>query len=250
MQMPSRSSLTQRHRYRQVLPPLRFPVEETVTEGRAHFRLRLLLFESLDLELGSRATVCSDQFVYWNARDPRRCLAPDVFVCLGTVLDDVDTWKSWEHGGAPHLAVEISSPSDTPEGPWADKLDRYAELGVRELVRYHREAPPGRRLRIWDRVDDNLLEREVGERAEWSEVLELWWVVVPDPTVGRALRLARDPTAHGLLLTPLEQRDRQLEQERQAREQERQAREQERQARETAEQRIRELEDELRRRKG
>jgi len=78
----SRSSLTRRHRYKQVLPPLRFPEEETVTEGEQHLELRLLLRDSLKVELEGRATVGSDQFVYWNARDPGRCLAPDVFVKL------------------------------------------------------------------------------------------------------------------------------------------------------------------------
>ena len=79
----SRSSLTSRHRYKRLLPPLVFPVEETVTEGDNHLELRLLLRSCLKLELGDRATVGSDQFVYWNASDPKRCLSPDVFVCLG-----------------------------------------------------------------------------------------------------------------------------------------------------------------------
>lgn len=239
MHMPARtgrSSLTQRHRYKQRPVPLVFPVEETVSEGRRHLELRILLFDSLDLELGQRATVGSDQFVYWNASNPKRCLSPDVFVCLGCPVDDLLTWKTWEQGGVPDVAVEISSPSDTPEGPWQHKLERYAELGVPELVRFSREAPPARRLQIWDRVEQNLLERETGERAEWSEVLGLWWVVVEHPEHGPSLRLSRDPVGEDILPTRLERTQAALDQERAARE--------------AAEQRVRDLQAELERSKG
>jgi hypothetical protein len=236
MHMPSKSSLAERHRYKQVLPPLRFPEEETVTESDAHLEQRLLLRDSLKLELASAATVGSKQFVYWNARDPGTRLAPDVFVKLGHLVRDLCTWKTWEHGGVPELAVEITSPSDAPKRPWAEKFERYSELGVRELVRFSPEPPPAERLQIWDRVDENLLEREVGERAEWSEILGLWWVIVPHPELGPSLRLARDPAGADLLLTPLERALR--------------GQEDERRAREAAEQRVQELEAELGRRRG
>ena len=231
-----RSSLTQRHRYKERPEPLVFPVEETVSEGRRHLELRLLVFDSLDLELGHRATVGSDQFVYWNASNPKRCLSPDVFVCLDRWVDDLLTWKTWEQGGVPDVAVEVSSPSDTPEGPWQHKLERYAELGIPELVRFSREAPPDQRLQVWDRIDENLLERQTGDRAQWSEVLGLWWVLVEHPEFGHALRLARDPVGQSILPTRLERTQAELDGERTARE--------------LAEQRVRELEAELAKRKG
>ena len=69
--------------------------------------------------------------------------------------------------------------------------DRYHELGVQELVRFDGEAPPGERLRIWDRVDENLLERVVeGDRSP-SEVIDAWWVVVDDEALGPVLRPVR-----------------------------------------------------------
>ena len=266
-----RSSLTQRHRYKQRPEPLVFPVEETVSEGRRHLELRLLVFDSLDLELGHRATVGSDQFVYWNASNPKRCLSPDVFVCLGRWVDDLLTWKTWEQGGVPDVAVEISSPSDTPEGPWQRKLERYAELGIPELVRFRREAPAGQRLQVWDRIEENLLERETGGRAEWSEVLGLWWVVVEHPEFGHALRLSRDPVGQDILPTRLERTRAALEHTQAELEREHatleraqaelgrkhatveraQAElERERAARELAEQRLREVEAELAKRRG
>ena len=130
--------------------------------------------------------------------------------------------------------MEIVSPSDTPEGPWQEKLDRYHELGVKELVRFDAEAPPGKRLRIWDRVDENLLEREIEEDRSPSEVIEVWWVVVRDEALGPVLRPARDPLGSELWPTPTEL--------------EANVREQEQIARRAAERRVAELEAELGRR--
>ena len=127
-------------------------------------------------------------------------------------------------------------------------LERWGlPLSLVQGVRFHHEPPL---LQVWDRVDENLLEREVGDRPEWSEVLGLWWVTVPHPDLGPTLRLARDPAGEDLLLTPLEKERRALEEERRALEEERRAREEERRAREAAEARVRELEAELRRRRG
>jgi Uma2 family endonuclease len=183
--------------------PLHFPVEEEVPEGRRHMKLRTQLFQILDLELRDRGSVGSDQFVYWNARNPGIRLAPDVFLALGIPDEDFSCWKTWERK-TPELAVEIVSPSDTPEGPWREKLDRYQALGVRELVRFDAEAPPGERLRIWDRVDKTLVEREIEGDHGQSAVIGIWWVVVEDEALGPALRPARDPDGRELLPTPTE----------------------------------------------
>ncbi|HSO39843.1 MAG TPA: hypothetical protein VLT33_45260 [Labilithrix sp.] len=56
----------------------------------------------------------------------------------------------------------MRSPSDTPERwTFAEKLLRYRALGVRELVTFHVDAPPGQRLRVWDRLEHDLVERVV-----------------------------------------------------------------------------------------
>jgi Uma2 family endonuclease len=81
-------------------------------------------------------------------------------------LDVPDTafgsWKTWECGGAPDLAVEIVSPNEGDGVPWTDKLASYHELGVKELVRFDPEAREGERLRVWDRVQGDLIERAAG----------------------------------------------------------------------------------------
>jgi len=231
MQQPAsrtRSDLGLRHRYKEVREPLYFPHRETVMESDVHRRLKTALWLILEQELGEEATVGSDHFVYWNARNPTRSLAPDVFVHCGPQQRGYLSWKTWELG-TPQVAVEITSPSDRPEGPWQDKLERYHELGVQELVRYRRDQPGGQRLHIWDRVDQNLLEREVEGDVGVSNVLGLYWVGVEDPKWGPMLRVARDAEAEALLPTPVEHEAR---------------------AREAAELRVRELEAELRRRGG
>jgi Uma2 family endonuclease len=117
-------------------------------------------------------------------------VAPDVFVKLGVRNTSFATWKTWEQGGVPELAVEIQSPSDADAGPWEAKLARYRELGVRELVRFDPAAPDGQRLRVWDRVDEDLVERVVLEDRAPCLTLGVDWVVRPIDVEPLGLRLA------------------------------------------------------------
>lgn len=171
-------------------------------ESRDHFLLRVLLFQILRAALGTESTVGSDQFVYWNAADPRRCLAPDVFARLGTPDHSFESWKTWQVG-APQLAVEIVSRSDAGEEAWNEKLARYHELGVDELVRFEPDADQGSRLRVWDRLDGDLVERVVTADRTPSTTLAGVWVVVPTPDLAAALRVA---TVEGALWPTPEER--------------------------------------------
>ncbi|AUX20449.1 hypothetical protein SOCEGT47_009200 [Sorangium cellulosum] len=206
-------------------------------ETKRHLELRTLLYLVLK-RFADRHSIGSDQFVYWHASDPSRCVAPDAFVRLGTPDTPFRSWKTWERG-APELAVEIVSDSDAEPAPWAEKLARYHELGVVELVRFDPTAGEGERLRVWDRVDGDLVERDVeGDRAA-CDALDLYWVVAPAEGQPVALRLARDAAGRELLPTPTE-----------AARAEAEARRMEAEARRAAERRIAELEAELRRRDG
>lgn len=207
-------------------------------ETQVHFELRVLLYQLLCDHLGLEATVGSDQFVYYDAADPSRCVAPDVYVQLKAPTGKIRSWKVWERG-APDVAIEIVSPSDAPQTPWAEKLRRYQSLGVRELVRFDPEARPGEPcLRVWDRVDEALLEREV-ETAPWrcrSSVINVRWVLAAADDYPIALRCAESRDSEVLVPTR-----------REARQAEAKARQAEAEARQAAEQRVRELEAELRR---
>ena len=161
-------------------------------ETKLHLKLRTALYLILTRELAPRACIGSDQFVYWNAKDPRRCLAPDAFVKLGGHDDEFRSWKTWERG-TPELAVEILSDDED----WEEKLDWYHELGVRELVSYD---PSRARLRVWDRVSEDLVERVVEGPTTPCLTLGLHWVICPlagEPV----LRLAHDAEGASLLPT-------------------------------------------------
>jgi hypothetical protein len=215
--------------------PLRFPEEDLVPETTRHLELRMLLFAVLKLGFSDRAGIGSEQFVYFDASEPSRCLAPDAFLRFGAPHAPFGSWKTWERG-APELAVEIVSDSDAPQLAWERKLERYHAAGVEELLRFDPDAAAGERLRAWDRVQGDLVEREVRGDTTPCRTLDLWWVVCPALGFEAALRLARDAQGRDVLPTREEAAERREEAEAGARV--------------AAERRVAELEAELRRRGG
>ena len=144
--------------------PVPFPEAEQVPETKQHFRLRTLLYEFLALAFADRATIGSDQFMYWDPTDPKACLAPDAFVRLGEPDHLFRSWKVWERG-APQLAIEVISDSDERDRDWDAKLQRYRRLGVQELIRFEPEASqsPTPSERAEARIRE--LEAELGRRG-------------------------------------------------------------------------------------
>ena len=230
-------------KYLRAPAPLHFPVEEQVPETTRHFRLRTALYQSIELAFRGTALVCSDQFLYFDATDPRRCLAPDVmFRRAPSQL--LPSWKTWEHG-APELGVEIVSESDAAERDLAEKLERYRKAGVREVVVFH---PDGREPnpRCFDLFDGDLVERDPSDpEALRCDALAAYWCVVDDPELGRTLRLSREKDGVELLPTPEEAERLQKEAERLQKEAERLQKEAERLQKEAALRRVEELEAEL-----
>jgi len=221
----------ERPRYLVAVEPLLFPESAEMPESELHLELRTLLYQLLKDYLGLGATVGSDQFVYYDASDPKKVLAPDVYVQLKPPTSKIKSWKVWERG-APDVAIEILSDSDASAADWAEKVRRYAALGVTELVCFSPESPLA--LRIWDRVDGVLRERVVGAQSAPSLVLELTWLVAP--AEGNVSTLRISTPAGAPVLSRIE-----------AREAESRAREAESRAREAAEARVRELEALLKR---
>jgi hypothetical protein len=219
--------------------PIHFPEAAEVPEGKRHLLLRTFLFRLLQFALGPGHSVGSEQFVYWNARDARRNLAPDVFVKLSVPDTSFGSWKTWENGGAPELAVEIVSPHEGDGVDWHEKLARYHELGVKELVRFDPDAHEGARLRVWDRVRGDLVERQLGADRTPCLTLGVNWVVCPVAGEPVGLRLADDDGRPLEMPEEAAERARKVAEERRA---------EETRAREAAEARVRELEEELARR--
>jgi Uma2 family endonuclease len=242
-------------RYLRAPEPIHFPEEEEMVEGLAHLIVRTFLFQLLGFALGPEHSVGSDQFVYWIASNSKRWLAPDVFVRLGVPQTIFGSWKTWEQGGPPDLAVEIVSPNEGAGLTWEEKFARYHELGVKELLRFDPDKPEGERLRAWDRVRDDLVEREImGDRTPCLLLGLAWTVRMVRSPIGEALglRLVDD---EGRLLETYDEKEAaahaKLVEAAEARAQEQAARAQEEaQARQAAEARVRQLEEELRRRGG
>lgn len=183
--------------------PIHFPsedsLEEHVGETKRHLEARTTLYLLLKQLFAGRA-IGSDQFMYWDAGDPRKCLSPDVFVKRSAPEDTFDSWKIWERG-APDIAVEIISASDRRDDDWSEKMARYQASGIGEVVRFDPEGAK-QPIRAWDRVDGDLVERApASPDLRECAALGLWWVVMPSP-YGPLLRLARDREGRDPLPTP------------------------------------------------
>ncbi len=184
-----------------VLFPSSHPEWEMPKSGR-HGELCELLKLILRAAVGKGSTVGKDHFIYYDRKEPRRCLAPDAFVKLGVPHHLVESWKTWQLG-VPELCIEILSPSDTEEKlTFREKLRRYHALQPRELVVFRADGKPGRRLRACDRTKGTLVERIVSKERTPCRTLGGSFVVREDPELGPALRLVdRDGN---LVLTDIE----------------------------------------------
>ncbi|MBL8608392.1 MAG: hypothetical protein JNL38_13795, partial [Myxococcales bacterium] len=98
-----------------------------------------------------------------------------------------------------------------------EKLARYHRIGVPEVIVFDPMAPAGTRLRAWDRIDGDLVERVVEDERAPSVTLGLWFVLAKaadEPELDVTLRLARDPLGRELLPTPGERERAEKERER------------------------------------
>lgn len=173
-------------------------------EGELHGRLCELIYRILRVAAGPRATVGKDHFVYWDGANSKKKCAPDAFVKLDRPKKGrIESWKTWEDG-TPELCVEILSRSDTEEKlTLREKLARFHALGTREVIAFDADARVGRRIRAWDRVDGDLVERVVVAEKTPCRTLGLWFVVGAHALddISAALRLASDREGHEIVLT-------------------------------------------------
>jgi Uma2 family endonuclease len=213
-------------RYLREVRPLDFPssdpeweMSESTTHQQGMELLRSIVRTLVD---DKTALVGSDQFVYFDASNPRRKCAPDVFVKMGMPWRHFESWKTWQDG-VPELCVEILSPREFEKLTLEQKLRRFHIMGVPEVVAFDREAPVGTRLRAWDLVSGDLLERRVDEERTPCLTLGKTWCIGPAPmhSLESALRLSHDSGGVDLLPSALERERHERERERHERERER-----------------------------
>lgn len=75
--------------------------------------------------------VSGNLLLYYEEGNPRRCVAPDVFVVKGVPKGDRRTYLLWAEGAAPCAVIELTSRSTRREDVQT-KHALYARLGVRE----------------------------------------------------------------------------------------------------------------------
>ncbi len=148
------------------------PVAETDIHRKLMFELIAMLHEHFRND--PQVYISGNLFIYYQEGDPRRSVAPDVFVVKGITRRDRRIYKLWEEGRPPDVVFELTSPSTRSED-CRTKHDLYARLGVAEyflfdpLAEYLRPPFQGYRLR---RGHYRSL-RPAGDGSLWSAVLGL-----------------------------------------------------------------------------
>lgn len=105
---------------------------EPVAETFVHFYAMLITLEVLRQYLtGQRATVLSNQFLYYAQGFPRLRLAPDVMVIFDVEPGGRDNYKIWEEGQVPVVIFEMTS-EGTQEQDQSFKKTLYEQLEVQE----------------------------------------------------------------------------------------------------------------------
>jgi Uma2 family endonuclease len=185
-----------------------YPVCDFMGEsGLQTFVIQMLLdlLQDYVARLERPVFVSTNQFFYYKEGDPRAVVAPDVYTIDDVALhqSQVRCWKTWEaEVRPPTLAIEIVS--DEYRKDYADTmLERYQQLGVRELVRYdptHRGRRKRELLAHFVRDDGQLVRRPVfGDRVQLVSY-DLWLV----PHANDALRLGVGPKGASLWPTASE----------------------------------------------
>lgn len=181
-----------------------------MNESKRHALICDLVYRLFKDVVGDACAVGCDQFVYFDGEDPKKRLAPDAFVKLGVKDSLFDSWKTWKLG-SPELCVEILSSSDTGEYlPLKTKMTRYRTLGVEELILFDMEREAGGRLRAFDRVDGDLVERIVdGETTPCLTLTNAYearfeWFLAPADDIPLALRLKKNDAVMATLTERLE----------------------------------------------
>lgn len=146
--------------------------------------------------------VSGNLFIYYEEDNPRKNVAPDVFVVRGVGKRHGEqmrrVYKLWEEGAAPCAVIEVTS-SGTKNEDLQRKKALYAQLGVKEYFIFDPEyrylKPP---LRAYRLSGNQYVELAITTRRVYSEELGLELV-----NTGETLRLY-DPAKGKFLPTPEE----------------------------------------------
>jgi Uma2 family endonuclease len=193
-----------------------------MAETDPHIRqiIRVLLVLEHWLRNHEKVYAGANMFLYYQKGNPKRRLAPDVFVAWGVGKHPRRSYKLWEEERAPQVVFEITS-RKTQEEDLGKKRLIYAQIGVTEYYLFDPFAqylqPP---LRGYQLVVDEYAPRAVetlappmmpfaaasvssqGWRLTSAKLgLELWALATGDPRKPYVLRFY-DPNAQEWLIDP------------------------------------------------
>jgi Uma2 family endonuclease len=107
-------------------------VAETELHLHWTFRIRDILKHRMRAE---RAYVGADLLIYFVEGDPTKVVAPDVFVVKDCDPGFRRTFKIWEEGCVPNVAIEVTSKGTRREDEIFKPKD-FAEIGIEEYFLY------------------------------------------------------------------------------------------------------------------
>lgn len=154
--------------------------------------------------------VACDLLIYFERGNPKKSVAPDVFVAFGAPNHDRMTYLLWEEPTGPDFVLEVASASTWRED-LGRKRDLYADLGVPEYWLFDPKgeyfSPPLQGLQLAEGGYRPLpAQTENGRRVLHSKILGLDLIEQRDPAkdhrLTRAYRLRfRDPATGEFLRT-------------------------------------------------
>ena len=173
-----------------------------MAETDVHAKLMINLWFALDnfFRNDPQVYVSRNLFLYYVKGDPKKNIAPDVFLVRGVPKGDRRVYFLWEEGVAPQVVIELSSEHTWKEDVFK-KFHVYEKLGVREYFIFDPTSDyiKGAPLIGFRLEDGEYVEMELKEDRLHSDELGLDLVIA-----GSALRLF-DPITGKLLMTPDEE---------------------------------------------
>ena len=121
----------------------RFPDSdgEPMADNQTQYMWMVTIAEGLEALFADRpdVLVACDLLWYFDQTNPKRCIAPDVFVAFGRPKAHRHSYKEWIEGHAPEVVFEIHSPSNTSKR-MQEKWETYDARGVEEYYYYDPET--------------------------------------------------------------------------------------------------------------
>jgi Uma2 family endonuclease len=140
--------------------------------------------------------VAGDHLIYPVEDDAKTRQAPDVFVAFGPPKGDRGSYKVWEEGVFPQVAIEVWSPSNKPDR-MREKFEFYERFGAEEYYLVYPDYPA--HVEGWVRSGAELvpvadMTAHVSGRLGWRFVTHRGRLTVAGPD-GRLLRRPDDIAA-------------------------------------------------------